>query len=462
MTRILPGLLLLLMLVFAAPAAAAGPPVGIADDGIMLDGGPEADEAIAEWKKLGIDDVRILAYWSYIAPGTTSRKAPAGFNSRNHLDPQYQWWAIDQAVDRVRSAGMSVTLNLTGPGPLWTSSKPSKRMRAYKPKPSSYAAWVAAAAQRYGSRVDRYILWNEPNLNKWLAPQSSCKRGKCQPVAPHLYRNLVRAAYNAIADADPKSEIVVGALGPRGRTIRTWKSTMQPLMFLRNFGCRSDSFKRIRGGYCKGFKPATLDGFGVHPYSFRAPEKPNPGADAMSVAQLPNLIRTLDRLKRVRGIRSTTRKVGVFIDEYGYQTRPHDPFAGITTRQQDTYLQRAAYHAWRTNRVKLFTQYLWKDEENRVNWQSGLLDKRGRAKRSLSHFDTPFAVDASRRRLWGQVRPGGRWTVRVEQKRGGTWRQMATKRTDSRGYWFVKRRVSRDTYYRFRAGKYVSQALKAF
>jgi hypothetical protein len=452
------------MLVLAAPAAAAGPQVGIADDRIMLSGGPEADEAIAEWKNLGIDDVRILAYWSYLAPGVKDRKAPAGFDSDNPNDPRYQWWSIDQAVDRVRRAGMSVTLNLTGPGPLWSSSKPSRRMPAYKPKPSSYAAFVEAAAKRYGSRVDRYILWNEPNLNKWLAPQSSCKRGKCTPVSPHLYRNLVRPAYNAIADADPSAEIVVGALGPRGRTIRTWKSTMQPLLWLRHFGCRSDSFKRIRSGYCKGrkFKPATLDGFGVHPYSFRAPEKPNRGRDSLSMAQLPTLIRTLDRLKRVRGIKSTTRKVGVFIDEYGYQTKPQDPFAGVSTRQQDVYLQRAAYHAWRSKRVKLFTQYLWEDEPNRVNWQSGLRDKRGRAKRSLSHFDTPFTVDASRNGLWGQVRPGTRWTVTVQQKRGGKWKRIASKRTDSRGYFSVKRRISQGSYYRFRAGKYVSQALKAF
>src|SRR5215207_2886779 len=172
MTRILPGLLLLLMLAFAAPATAAGPQVGIADDRIMLNGGAEADKAIAEWKKLGIEDVRILAYWNLIAPGSGDKKAPAGFDSDNPNEPRYQWYYVEQAVNRVRAAGMTVTLNVTGPGPLWSSSKPSKRMRQYKPKPSSYAAFVEAAAKRFGSRVDRYVLWNEPNLNKWLAPQS--------------------------------------------------------------------------------------------------------------------------------------------------------------------------------------------------------------------------------------------------------------------------------------------------
>jgi hypothetical protein len=460
MTRILPGLLVLglLLLVPASPAAAA-PAVGIADDRVMLGGGTLADQAVAEWQKLGIDDVRILAYWRSITPNSNSRSKPSGFDADNPNDPRYQWYVVDQAVNRVRAAGMTVTLNLTGPGPLWSSSNPSKRMPQYKPKPAEYAAFVKAAALRYGATVDRYVLWNEPNLNKWLAPQSSCKRGRCTPVSPHLYRNLVRLAYSAIKRSDPTSEVVIGALGPRGRTARTWKSTMHPMLFLRQLGCRSDSFRRIRSGSCKRFKAASLDGFGVHPYNFRAPEVPNPGGDSLSVAQLPNLIRTLDRLKRGRGLRSS-RRIDVFVDEYGYQTRPQDPFSGITTREQNSYLQRAAYHVWRSKRVKLFTQYLWRDEANRVNWQSGLRDKRGRPKQSLSYFDTPFAVDAIRRKLWGQVRPGGRWTVRVEQKRGGTWRRIASRRTDSRGYFQISRRISAGTYYRFRAGSYVSQAVR--
>ena len=49
-------------------------------------------------------------------------------------------------------------------------------------------------------------------------------------------------------------------------------------------------------------------------------------------------------------------------------------------------------------------------------WQSGLRYVGGRAKPALAHFDTPFVLDAVRSRLWGQVRPGGRQTVTVEQR----------------------------------------------
>ena len=184
----------------------------------------------------------------------------------------------------------------------------------------------------------------------------------------------------------------------------------------------------------------------------------------MSLAQISNLTSTLDRLQRRRGIRSTTRRLGIYIDEYGYQTRPPDPVGGIRPHTQDVWLQRAAYMAWRHPRVKLFTQYLWRDEPRSggsySGWQSGLRYVSGRAKPSLAHFDTPFALDLRRNRLWGQVRPGGRHTVTVERRRfGGGWQRLAVVTTDSRGYWTLRERFSGTTAYRYRADGRVSATL---
>lgn len=60
--------LLVASLVLAAPARAATPEIGIADDRILLPGGPAADRAVAEWSALGVDTVRIFAHWGRIAP----------------------------------------------------------------------------------------------------------------------------------------------------------------------------------------------------------------------------------------------------------------------------------------------------------------------------------------------------------------------------------------------------------
>jgi hypothetical protein len=453
----------LVFLVLAAPAQASTPEIGIADDRILMAGGTVADRAVAEWSAMGVDTVRVFALWSRIAPA----RRPRGFDADDPSDPSYQWAHLDRAIDLVRRAGMTVTLTVTGPGPAWTSRAPGRRQGQWKPRPTAYAAFAEAVARRYASSVDRYILWNEPNISVWLSPQARCRKGRCTPVAPHLYRNLVRAAYPAIADQDPVSEIVIGALSPRGQRLRNANTVMRPLLFLRRLGCRNDAFQRLTTAGCRGFKPATGDGFAIHPYSGRlAPELRHPNADDVGLAQVRTLTSTLDRLQRARAIRSTARRMPIFIDEYGYQTSPPDRILGIKPRTQDAWLQRAAYLAWRTPRIRLFTQYLWRDEPRSRDrsfsgWQSGLRFTNGRAKPSLAHFDTPFALDAPNARLWGQVRPGGAHTVTVQRRtQGGRWTTLAVTTTDRRGYWALRRPLARNSSYRYRADGRTSATLR--
>jgi hypothetical protein len=59
------------------------------------------------------------------------------------------------------------------------------------------------------------------------------------------------------------------------------------------------------------------------------------------------------------------------------------------------------------------------------------------------------------------VRPGGAHTVTVERRsRGGSWRRLAVTRTNSRGYWTLKRRLSSGSFYRYRADGRVSATLR--
>ena len=464
MKRLLPLLMTLFALVPAHAASAMSTEIGITDDRVLLPGGPKADAAVAQWKKLGVDNVRIFASWKQIAP----RTKPPGFDGANPASPGYVWAFVDGAVDRVRNAGMSVTLTITGPGPLWTSSQPKRHRPAYRPRPGAYRAFATAVAKRYGSRVDRYILWNEPNISTWLYPQATCRRHRCSPTSPHLYRGLVRAAYPAVKAADPGSQVLIGALSPRGQRLRTAGTVMRPLLFLRRLGCRNDRFLRIRSGACKHFKKVTGDGFAIHPYSGRLPpQRSHPNPDDVALASISRLTRTLDRLQGVGALDPTTRRFGVFADEYAYQTKPPDRVGGVALFRQDRWLQRAAYIAWRNSRIRLFTQYLWRDEPRSSNgsyggWQSGLRFANGRAKPSFKHFDTPFELDAARNRLWGQVRPGGQTTVTVQHRphKSGGWRTLATVRTDARGYWTIVRHLRRGTAYRFRTASAISATLR--
>src|SRR4051794_27397995 len=221
------GLLVFLLLAAALPAAAsAGPLVGIADDRLLLAGGPPADRAVATWAADGVDVVRIFVQWDQVAPSPSARTRPAG--------AAYDFSRIDAAVDRVRAAGMEPLLTLTGPGPVWGMQDPSRGSRRYRPSPARFADFARDAAEHFAGRVRRYILWNEPNLSFWLQPQSS---------APALYRTPVNAAVPAIRTADPSAQLFVGALAPRSK----------PLPFLRALGCVDRRYRRIRSGSCAHF-----------------------------------------------------------------------------------------------------------------------------------------------------------------------------------------------------------------
>src|SRR4051812_19054116 len=176
---------LLLAAALATTARAAGPLVGVADDRLLLAGGAPADKAVADWAADGVDVVRIFAVWEDIAGD--SPQAPDDFA------------ALDAAVDRVRAAGIEPMLTITGPGPVWATQDPDRGSPRYRPDAGRFGTFAGAVAQHFAGRVNRFVLWNEPNQPFWLQPQSRCIKGSgCVPVAPHLYRDLVNAATPAI------------------------------------------------------------------------------------------------------------------------------------------------------------------------------------------------------------------------------------------------------------------------
>jgi hypothetical protein len=335
-----------------------------------------------------------------------------------------------------------------------------------RPDKAKFAAFAAQVAARYGAVVDRYIVWNEPNLPAWLRPQAACSHGRCSPVAPHLYRGLVRAARPAIRAADPGARVLIGAMSSRGQDLRAKEVTERPMVFLRALGCVDARWHRLRTGYCKDYKPATADGFAFHPHgTLNSPDRPYPNPDDVNLASLGRLEGALDRLQRGGRLLATTPRLGLYLDEYGYQTRPPDRTAGVSLATQDRWLQRAAYRAWRDPRVKLLVQYQWLDEPLRppfAGWQSGLRFVTGKPKPALAHFDTPMQLDSARSRLWGQARPGGAQTVRVERRPRGAkqYALFATVQTDARGYWTLRRPLARGARYRFRTATATSASFR--
>ncbi|MCW3017680.1 MAG: hypothetical protein JWO02_4772 [Solirubrobacterales bacterium] len=449
----------------AAPAGAAvDTEVGIADDAQILYEGPEAAaRAASAWKAMGIDSVRIHARWAFIAPRPLDRKMPAGFHPRDPADPGYNWSALDRAITLLEANAIKPLLAITGSGPVWTSRNPALDNPLYKPDPQMFGDFAHAVATRYKGRVARYLVWNEPNQAGWLQPQFACTGRVCTPVAPHLYRELYRAASTAIRDVDPTAEVLIGTLAPRGQAPTRRNATMRPLQFIRSLGCVKASYVRDRSGPCRTAQPVLASGFSYHPHPIGLrPDEHDPQVDNAAIGDITRLERALDRTTAAGIVKPTVgARFNLFFTEFGYQTNPPDPTIGISTANQAAWIQWATYLAWRDPRVKMITQYEWIDEPLKVasrsldqfaGWQSGMLFVDGRPKSLNKAFPNPFFVDplpGGRARFWGQVRPGGASRVTLQQSVGSSWKTLEEISTNAHGYWTSDRPLSQTARFRF-------------
>jgi len=466
MRALLAGVLAAVALGAAAAPARANLQIGMEDERLELGGAFPAAYAVASWAHLGVDVVRVHAHWWEIAPGVNATKPPRGFKASDPNDKRYDWSAVDNAIGQIRANGIEPMLTITGPGPLWATRNPKRHNRILDPSPARYADFVHAAVTRYRKDVDRYLVWNEPNQPGWLLPQNRCVRRSCTPVAPHIYRSLVRVATPLIHRLDRGSDVVIGELAPVGNRPISDKTPIAPLPFLRAMGCLDRRYKSVHGGRCKGFKAAQGDSFGYHPHPLlNAPDQRNGDPDEAQFADFSRLFTALDRITRKHRIRAPRNRFPVHLTEFGYQTSPPDRASGVSLALQTRYLQQAAYLASLNSRVRDLSFYTWEDEPvaNRgrgtkryFNYQSGLNFIHGKPKPALSVFPAPFVIDmrkgGSRAVAWGQVRPAadGKVTLMVRPRGASRFRDLTTLSLRADGTFKRRLRVTARAQYRYR------------
>jgi hypothetical protein len=445
--------------------AAVDTEVGIADDAQLLYEGPAAmARAVRAWQAMGVDTVRIHARWAFVVPRPLGRRMPAGFHPRDPNDRNYNWAALDRAVAALNAADIRPVLAITGSGPVWASLRPALDNPRYKPRPAMFGDFAHAVAARYKGQVTRYLIWNEPNQPAWLQPQFRCTPQRvCTPVAPHLYRELFRAAAAEVRDVDPSAEVLAGTLAPRGQAPHAPNVPMRPLQFIRSLGCVKADYHRDRSGPCRQAHPIQASAFSYHPHPIQlSPGEHDPQPDNAAIGDIKRLERALDRTTAAGVLTPTTGpRFNLYFTEFGYQTNPPDPISGVSLSRQAAWIQWGSYLAWRDPRIKNITQYEWIDEPVKVasktgalyaGWQSGMLTSTRRRKPLAGAFPNPFYVDVlphRRARFWGQVRPGGATKVRLQRKQDGRWQTQATLFTNAHGYWYVDRPLRAPGRFRF-------------
>jgi hypothetical protein len=387
------------------------------------------DQAFNDIASLGVHSMRLVLYWHDVAPQPDSRVKP----KFDEADPaSYDWGAYDAVIDGIKARGWNLLLTVSGPVPRWATN--GARDTLTRPSPTEFQKFVHAVGLHYGTKVDTWSVWNEPNQPQFLLPQYSPHK---TPLSPRIYRNLFIAAQRGLADAGLASaRVLLGETSPRG----TGK-VVAPLTFLRGVLCLDAKYHRTSKS-CAKLQPA---GYAHHAYTtgqgptFK-PHQPND----VTIGVLGRLTAVLDRAAKTGAI---TSRLPIYLTEFGIESTP-DPVRGVSQQRQSEYRAISERIAYDNPRVVAFSQYLLRDDlpkagvptlERYPGFETGLFTAAGKPKPSYDGFRLPLAVrrtSATRVSIWGLVRPAtGATTATIEvRSKGGSFHELTTVQTDARAY----------------------------
>jgi len=420
-------------LALAAPAAASPTQESIMqDDPLLLDATTpaETDDAFTRFRSAGVDRVRLSVFWFLVAPASSEQERPAGA-----LYPTAAWARYDRIVAAAARANMPLLLSVAGPAPAWATAgqrcedAPGRGCGegVFRPDPREFERFVEAAGRRY-PRVRMWSIWNEPNYPSSLKPvwedNGPVTEEQMVPAAPRHYRELVDAAWSGLkASGHSDDRILIGETAARGgKNPRKLGNAMMPAEFARELYCVDEGFEpwsgtsaRERGcpetaqqrSAFRSEHPGLFrsQGWAHHPYSlargrWRLPTWRHELADNVAIGNLSHLTRTLDR--SAAAWEGGTRK-SLWITEYGYQTTPPDPVAGVPPARHGALYAWGEEIAYRDPRVASIAQFLLLDDQpvdgfagadprRWVTWQSGLFDSENRRKPFERDYRLPLHV----------------------------------------------------------------------
>ena len=353
-TRLVRLSLLVLLVALVAPAAASAAPrfwMGFQDDPYFR-WLPERFFVRDRAMQANATVMKTTVYWFNTAP-----RRPA--NAANPFDPAYRWEDLDEFVRQAEDRDIEVMLTIWGT-PAWAGPAHNRMPRRL----GDVTNFARALATRYSGRyrgypfVRFYSVWNEPNLQLFLAPQYSGKKS----VSPTLYASLYRSAYAGLKAGSPSALVAIGETSPR-------KLSTSP----------SHAPAKFAELLAKARPKVKFDAFAHHPYGSPANQPPTQRVGWPNVG-MTSLTRFGASLDKWFGRKSTP----LWLTEYGHETRPEDP-RGVTYAQQSSYLTTAVNMARRNPRVSMLIWFAIRD--NPVNqWQSGLLTQFGLEKPGFDQF----------------------------------------------------------------------------
>ena len=165
----------------------------------------------------------------------------------DQIEPQqgeYHWDQSDQIIQPFRAdPDLKLVAVLTN-SPAWARNQETF-VTAPPINPADFANFSHEFAARYGSTIDEYQIWDEPNL--------SAAWGNTNPH-PADYLALLSGAYSAIHSADSTATVIAAALAP---TVEQGPANISDIRYLNDL-------------YSLGGAPY-LDAVAAKPYGFNTP-----------------------------------------------------------------------------------------------------------------------------------------------------------------------------------------------
>lgn len=321
---------------------------------------PDRGDSLTAAARAGATVIRTTVQWQAAAPRRPARAAEP-------FDPAYRLDDLDELVRNAQLQGLEVLITIWGT-PSWANGGvgPNRMPRHL----ADLTDFAHALADRYSGRhagypfVRFFTVWNEPNLQQFLAPQFDADG---RSLSPALYARLFEAAAAGIRSASPHALIAAGTTSPRGRDrhLAGIQDSHAPATFARLVA--------------EADPELDFDAWAHHPYP-TAPRRP-----PTQMARWPNVA-----LQQVRRLGESIDEwfdrsdTPIWVTEYAYETRPADE-KGVIPAVQARYAEHALRIAAANPRIEMFVWFTFRDDRGNP-WQSGLLTRGGRRKPAYRSF----------------------------------------------------------------------------
>lgn len=277
--------------------------------------GAELERALDLAEEAGVDSISTGAVWWHIAPGPSPGS--------------YRWEGLNRLVAETEERGLGLNVQISGT-PDWVhpwliEQVPDPvRRRWYPPRGPKgighFKGFVRTLVEKYGTRVDRYEIWNEPNLKQYWEPHPN----------PEEYAVLLRAAYTTIKQTEPEVTVVSGGLA---RNHVGFLDAYYDSARRYNDAAENDHF---------------FDVLGLHPYT-RGPNGVPYAPDWSGPSVIQTEYGPLDySFAGIAKIKATMERNGdpekpIYIGEFGYTTLDDElaNVRGIPDTKRSLYLKRA-------------------------------------------------------------------------------------------------------------------------